>query len=226
MKKLGKAFLNKYGTHHTQTDNSNDNDSPKKNFTTALSIYRISIQDGIPLEIPKFNNLYIGGIGSLLNTNVLKSLNITHIICATDLAKIPYQELNNNVTILRISLTDQPNEIYCEALLNNIIPITNTFIKSALDKNSRVLVHCFQGKSRATSIIIAYMLYINNINSLNSSSSSRSDNNNDHDGDSDTDVNDCLDLIRQVRPNADPNSGFIETLKKYFKKLKAGSKVK
>ena len=162
MKKfLGKAFLERYGTHHV--DDDNDTNNSKKKIATALSCYRLSMKDSIPSEIPKFSNLYIGGIGSLLNINLLKSLKITHIICATDLAKIPYHSLSS-ITFLRISLMDQPNKIYCDALLSKIIPLTNLFIKDALDNNGKVLVHCFQGKSRATSIIIAYMLFINNLN--------------------------------------------------------------
>ena len=78
----------------------------------------------------------------------------------------------------------------------------NTFIKEALSANeegqpvkNKVLIHCFAGKSRATSFLCAYMLKIMKIN-----------------------LKDSLDRIWKVRPIAAPNPGFMIQLKALEKK--------
>lgn len=70
---------------------------------------------------------------------------------------------------------------------------SNTFIKDALSENiegqppkNKVLVHCFAGKSRATTFLLAYLIKEKSIN-----------------------VKDGLDLVWKVRPIAAPNPGFM-----------------
>ena len=73
----------------------------------------------------------------------------------------------------------------------------NDFINSAVKENvqgeepkNRVLVHCFAGKSRATSFLLAYLLKERNIP-----------------------LNEGLKMIWAVRPQAAPNPGFMIQLK-------------
>ena len=83
---------------------------------------------------------------------------------------------------------DSPNQ----AILPHIEK-ANTFITKANSENvegqpikNKILVHCFAGKSRATSITLAYLLKEKQIN-----------------------LKDGLDMIWKVRPIAAPNPGFM-----------------
>ncbi|KAJ7247897.1 hypothetical protein B0H12DRAFT_1186698 [Mycena haematopus] len=64
-----------------------------------------------------------------------------------------------------------------------------TFIQAELDKGRGVLVHCQAGMSRSVTIVAAYLMYTRNI-----------------------DTQAALDIIRQARPNIDPNPGFLQQL--------------
>ncbi|KAJ7725605.1 hypothetical protein B0H14DRAFT_3620634 [Mycena olivaceomarginata] len=64
-----------------------------------------------------------------------------------------------------------------------------TFIQAELDKGRGVLVHCQAGMSRSVTIVAAYLMYTKNI-----------------------DTQAALDIIRQARPNIDPNPGFLQQL--------------
>ena len=87
---------------------------------------------------------------------------------------------------------DSPNQ----NILNHVDQ-ANKFIKEAFGANvvgeepkHKVLVHCFAGKSRATSFTLAYMIKERKIA-----------------------LKDGLDLIWKVRPIAAPNPGFMVQLK-------------
>lgn len=74
---------------------------------------------------------------------------------------------------------------------------SNNFIKEALSENiegeapkNKVLVHCFAGKSRATTFLLCYLIKEKSIN-----------------------LKDGLDLVWKVRPIAAPNPGFMIQLK-------------
>ena len=83
---------------------------------------------------------------------------------------------------------DSPNQ----AILPHVEK-ANTFINKAISENvegeplkHKVLVHCFAGKSRATSFTLAYLMKEKQIN-----------------------LKDGLDMIWKVRPIAAPNPGFM-----------------
>ncbi|KAH9946860.1 hypothetical protein B0H21DRAFT_778859 [Amylocystis lapponica] len=63
------------------------------------------------------------------------------------------------------------------------------FVEAELEKGRGVLVHCQAGLSRSVTIVAAYLMYSLNI---------------------DTDA--ALEMIRQKRPNVQPNNGFMEQL--------------
>lgn len=74
---------------------------------------------------------------------------------------------------------------------------SNAFIIEAISKNkddeppvNKVLVHCFAGKSRATSFLLTYMMKVRKVR-----------------------LADGLEMIRAVRPIIAPNPGFMVQLK-------------
>lgn len=62
--------------------------------------------------------------------------------------------------------------------------------------SNNILVHCFAGKSRSTSMVVGYLM-----------------------GRKGLTLKEALDLIREKRPIAEPNPGFIIQLKAYEKML-------
>ncbi|EWS73030.1 tyrosine phosphatase (macronuclear) [Tetrahymena thermophila SB210] len=65
-------------------------------------------------------------------------------------------------------------------------------------QQTNVLVHCFAGVSRSTTLVLAYLMKHHNIG-----------------------LDDALKLVRQKRQIAGPNYGFMKQLKEYEQKLKA-----
>lgn len=73
---------------------------------------------------------------------------------------------------------------------------TNAFIVSALSNNGRVLVHCAAGISRASTIVIAFLMWRLKLPLAHACS-----------------------LLKSIRPVIWPNDGFVEQLRAYEKEL-------
>merc|ERR1712228_416531 len=89
------------------------------------------------------------------NWNVIKYLNITHIINAT--ANIPNHFNEHNVKYLNVKVDDANS-----AQINQYFDPTNKFLDDVMNRDEcRVLVHCQMGVSRSASIMIAYIMQRN-----------------------------------------------------------------
>jgi len=71
------------------------------------------------------------------------------------------------------------------------------FIDSALDTGGRILVHCMAGVSRAASIVIGYLMKVNNM-----------------------DFQTAFNHVKAKRPSIRPNDGFMHQLQNYEGQLK------
>jgi protein-tyrosine phosphatase len=80
-----------------------------------------------------------------------------------------------------LNCLDSPNQN-----ILTFVAQANTFINSALNNKGKVLVHCFAGKSRATSFTLGYLIKEKKIS-----------------------LKESLELIWKVRPIAAPNPGFM-----------------
>lgn len=76
--------------------------------------------------------------------------------------------------------------------IHNYFHETNEFLDSAFREGGKVLVHCHGGVSRSASIVIAYLIYSQNL-----------------------DFEKALSLVQLRRPIALPNTGFQRQLKEY-----------
>lgn len=97
------------------------------------------------------NFLYLSGQDVSSNLETLKENKITHIINAA--AEICDSCFSNDFKYLNLYLRDQANEnIEC------CFYTSFDFIEEAKKQGGRVLVHCVQGISRSTTIILSYLI--------------------------------------------------------------------
>ncbi|KAL4079485.1 hypothetical protein J3A83DRAFT_4085933 [Scleroderma citrinum] len=79
-----------------------------------------------------------------------------------------------------------------EDVLVHFLP-SISFIQRELDRGRGVLVHCQAGISRSATIVTAYLMYSRKI-----------------------DTTTALDMIKKVRPNVEPNEGFLHQLEIFY----------
>ncbi|QDZ25544.1 dual specificity phosphatase [Chloropicon primus] len=74
---------------------------------------------------------------------------------------------------------------------------SNAFIRSALDQGGAVFVHCYAGQSRSVTLVVAWLI------------------------ETGFTLEEALAKVRKARPSARPNSGFMEQLERFEKKIVA-----
>ncbi|KAJ1969913.1 dual specificity phosphatase 12 [Dispira parvispora] len=94
--------------------------------------------------------LYLGSFTAAQDLNYLHRENITHIVSVLETHSDWY---SMHCTYLWVNLDDGQQE--------NIVrffPATYDFIDNAISNGGNVLVHCYQGRSRSPTIVIAYLM--------------------------------------------------------------------
>lgn len=128
--------------------------------------------------------LYIGSIGAAFSRDILLREGVTHVLTVANalLPRFPDAFEYRVVPVL-----DSPD---CDiaALFDECI----AFIDAALASGGRVLVHCFAGRSRSASVVLAYLMRVHGMA-----------------------LADALEHLRAVRPVVCPNSGFMRQLEAF-----------
>ncbi|ETV82480.1 hypothetical protein H257_05104 [Aphanomyces astaci] len=140
--------------------------------------------DNQPAEV--LRGLYIGSVGAGANWAALSELGITHILVVSETVQ-PAFESSRRFEYFRVSIGD-----VCSARIVNFFDDSNAFIARGL-VGGKVLVHCFAGKSRSATLVIAYLIATHHMS-----------------------YESALALVRQVRPQAQPNEGFAVQLNMYY----------
>ncbi|KAL2339151.1 hypothetical protein Fmac_013597 [Flemingia macrophylla] len=160
-----------------------------KQLLRVLKSYK---EDNIPPKIDE--GLYLGSIAAAYNKEALKNYNITHILTVACKIKPPHPADFVYKVIEVVDKYDVDLKQYFNECLD--------FIDEAKRHGGGVLVHCFAGKSRSVSIVIAYLIKTRGMS-----------------------FNEALRHVRTVRPTAFPNQGFINQLMDFEKSLKGASKL-
>ena len=133
------------------------------------------------------SNVFIGCAVAANSFHVLRSLNITHFLNATEDLFVDGDSasfIEREFTVLRIPLRDDEDE--------DIEPYffsAAAFIESAVEDGGRCLVHCHAGQSRSCALVIAWLLLYKSFN-----------------------LRDAIALVQRSRPNAAPNAGYMRAL--------------
>jgi len=130
--------------------------------------------------------LFQGSIGTAYNKKSLQDNGITHILTAAANIGQRYKE---DFQYKQLNLLDSPNQNIVK-FLDETAEWIDDVLRS--DPAHRVLIHCFAGKSRATTITCAYLMRKQGLT-----------------------LREALLHVRACRPIAFPNIGFLVQLKAY-----------
>lgn len=149
---LMSGLLDKFGPDEDHEDDQ------KKRIGIALVIYRMSVNDGVAMPIVVGSStpyLFIGSIGSAYNLKGLKDAGITHIICLCEAAKLSYP---NDFKYMRCILSDDGSTLAQEQFKSCLEPCLQLIQSASHDPSSRILIHCFQGKSRSAAVCVGHLM--------------------------------------------------------------------
>lgn len=130
--------------------------------------------------------LYLSNARAAADKNVLRHLNITHVLTieAHRLPKSIFENTNISTLFIRAYDTPQTN-------LLPYFPMANAFIGEGLQKGN-VLVHCHFGVSRSATLVIAYIMEKYDLT-----------------------FEEAFNFVRQRRRFINPNPGFVAQLREY-----------
>ena len=189
-------LVDKYGPERGGEVDSKSPYSQQDLVRISLVNMRLSDSDGIPqflnmsantLSMKHSFELCIGSVGSAYNLENLQSAEVTHILNLTDTVKMPFQE---HITYKRIVLVDNLEVDSLMKFQKAIIEACHFIRDAIVIHNGRVLVHCYQGKSRSAAICIAYMMLQHKFS-----------------------YQEAFKRTKTVRRQIDPNRGFTNILK-------------
>ena len=153
--------------------NNDNNQSNEENGTNQ------KISKSLLYPMSQINeNLYLGNINDAQNVQKLLKLGIKKVLSLmeeTQLLNYP-----NEIEHKLINIKDFPRE--------NIIQYFGDCLLF-IDGNQKVLVHCYAGSSRSATIVIAYIMWKNQL-----------------------DYNEASKIVEKIRPIIFPNYGFIRQL--------------
>jgi protein-tyrosine phosphatase len=144
-------------------------------------------------EIDKCH-LYVGSAGCIQDVSRFLSLGFTHALCLAhglDEDSAVAQLVDSGIQWKYMGITDKSNED-----LLSVLEAAIAFIDSVEAEGGKVLVYCFQGKSRSVAVCCAYLMKRAGLS-----------------------FEKALRRIRLTRPVAEPNIGFSLALLRYGRML-------
>jgi hypothetical protein len=169
---------------------------PPRAFIKALAAAKLTTNDGVPAVVytdpDTAGRLLLGSVGSAYNRPALIAAGTTHVLCVAAGLQLRFPE---SFIYKRVDIADRPDAAAdFEAGLADSLD----FIDACITAGGAVLVHCFAGKSRSTSMCVAWLMRSRGLTFLES-----------------------IDLCREVRPVVQPNLGFVSSLLKLERKCRS-----
>jgi len=137
-------------------------------------------------------NIFLSSEICSQNLDVLKNLNIRYILNICNSSNM--FEDNDEYRIVYLKYPTMFDSENCK--IYSIFPECYNFLDNVFNNNTRVLVHCNQGRSRSSTVVIAYLMKKFNWR-----------------------YKPTYDYVKELRPLIQPNEGFIEQLKIYEEEL-------
>lgn len=152
----------------------------------------------MPHTLDIATHLYVGSAGCVQDAPRLASRGITHTLCVAqgldeDPAVAALEQCG--ITWKYLGITDK-----CDEDLHAVLDEAFALIDDVRAAGGRVLVYCFQGKSRSVAVCCAYAMKRSGLS-----------------------FEAALGRIRLTRPLAEPNIGFSLALLKYGRSLSSGT---
>ncbi|XP_013648128.1 dual specificity protein phosphatase 1 isoform X3 [Brassica napus] len=167
-----------------------DNETYVKNriqeLVRLIKVARVYRQDNVPSLIQQ--GLYLGSFAAASNKNALKSCNVTHILTVASSLRPAHPGDFVYKVVPVVDKEDTNLEAYFDECIH--------FIDEAKKQGGSVLVHCFVGKSRSVTIVVAYLMKKHGMT-----------------------LTQALQHVQSIRPVANPNAGFIRQLQDLEKSL-------
>ncbi|TVU21189.1 hypothetical protein EJB05_30813 [Eragrostis curvula] len=158
-------------------------------------IERVSlISDAANTERPSLvvNNLFIGGALAARSKYTLQHLGITHVLClcSNEIGQSDSQ-FPDLFEYKNFSISDDD-----DANISDLFEEASDFIEQVDRNGGKVLVHCFEGKSRSATVVLAYLMLRKGYTLAK-----------------------AWNLLKKVHRRAQPNDGFAKALLTLDKKL-------
>lgn len=187
-KSLRDKLIDEYGLESLDVDDDGDVVDGKGLLQICLTNARLVAKDGVPSCLPRFPRLSIGSLGSAYNLKSLQANGITHIICASGVVRTKYPD---SFVYHRVDIRDK-SETDIASHWQSCWDFIDAALESSAenDRENKVLIHCYQGISRSTTILASYLMKRFGLTLV-----------------------EALDEIRSVRPVAAPNPGFLMQLR-------------
>ncbi|KAL1198500.1 Dual specificity protein phosphatase 1 [Cardamine amara subsp. amara] len=152
----------------------------------VIKVARTCREDNVPSLIEE--GLYLGSVAAACNKNVLKDYNVTHILTVASSLRPAHPDDFVYKVVRVVDKEDTNLERYFDECVD--------FIDEAKKQGGSVLVHCFVGKSRSVTIVVAYLMKKHGMS-----------------------LNQALQHVKSKRPVANPNAGFIKQLQDLEKSM-------
>ncbi|XP_013651487.1 dual specificity protein phosphatase 1-like [Brassica napus] len=152
----------------------------------VIKVARAYREDNVPSLIQE--GLYLGSVAAACNKNLLKSYNVTHILTVASSLRPAHPDDFLYKVVRVVDKEDTNLEVYFDECFD--------FIDEAKKLGGSVLVHCFVGKSRSVTVVVAYLMKKHGMT-----------------------LAQALQHVQSIRPVASPNAGFIKQLQDLEKSL-------
>ncbi|CAL9222042.1 unnamed protein product, partial [Arabidopsis halleri] len=158
----------------------------------VIKVARTYRDDNVPSLIEQ--GLYLGSVAAACNKTVLKSYNVTHILTVASSLRPAHPDDFVYKVVRVVDKEDTNLEMYFDECVD--------FIDEAKRQGGSVLVHCFVGKSRSVTIVVAYLMKKHGMT-----------------------LAQALQHVKSKRPVASPNAGFIRQLQDLDKSMQVSDQT-